>query len=304
MNTASEISRSQAVAQGTKSGLTGWLPMGAGLAVALCLGPFLPPWGWMWVLAVAIFGGFKWVTLTQALSGGVRPVAAWRAPAYLLLWPGMDARGFLIGVAPVPPSARAWSWAGAKTLLGAGLLWGVARFAGGGLPAGWVGMVGLIFVLHFGSFDLLARCWRRMGIDAQPLMRAPVLSASLGEFWGRRWNSGFRDLVFGLWFVRLRTRFGARPATLTLFLFSGLVHDLVISVPARAGYGLPTLYFLLQGGGLLAEHARGLPLARWRGRWQGRVWTFLVVAGPAFWLFDPPFVRRVILPFLHVIHAL
>ena len=82
------------------------------------------------------------------------------------------------------------------------------------------------------------------------------------------------------------------------------MHDLVISLPARGGYGLPTAYFLLQGAGLLAEHARGTPLARWRGRWQGRVWTWLIVAGPAFWLFHPPFVRRVILPFMHAVHAL
>ena len=281
-----------------------WLPMAALLALALGLEPSLPSWLGMWALAVAIFAGFKWATLDQALAGASWPTARWRAPAYLCLWPGMDARGFLYGKAPAAPRARDWIWAALKTLFGAVLLWAVARWAGGGLLSGWVGMVGLIFLLHFGSFDLLACFWRSQGIDAQPLMRAPVLSASLGEFWGRRWNSGFRDLVFGLWFVRLRTRYGARTATMTLFLFSGLVHDLVISLPARGGYGLPTGYFLLQGTGLLAEHARALPLARWRGRWQGRLWTWLVVAGPAFWLFHPPFVREVILPFLRVIRAL
>ena len=274
------------------------------LAAALAVGPWLPAWRWMWTLSVAIFAGFKWATLAEARAGGVRPRAAWREPAYLLLWPGMDARGFLAGGVPPRPSGRAWAAAALKTFFGAALLWLVARRMGRGLLAGWVGMVGLIFVLHFGSFELLALCWRRVGVDAQPLMRAPALSASLGEFWGKRWNSGFRDLVFGLWFPRLRARYGARRATMTLFLFSGLVHDLVISLPARGGYGLPTAYFLLQGVGLLAEHVRGLPLARWRGRWPGRVWTLGVVAGPVFWLFHPPFVRRVILPFLHALHAL
>ena len=278
--------------------------MGVFLTAALAAGHFLPAWMWMWTLSVAVFAGFKWATLVLAVADGTQPVAAWRRPAYLLLWPGMDARRFLSGTAPSRPPGLAWLWAGAKTFLGAALVFLVARRLGSGLLAGWAGMVGLIFLLHFGSFELLALFWRRLGVDAQPLMRAPVLSASLGEFWGKRWNSGFRDLVFGLWFVRLRARYGARRATTTLFLFSGLVHDLVISLPARGGYGLPTVYFLLQGGGLLAEHVRRLPLARWRGRWPGRLWTFLVVAGPAFWLFHPPFVRRVILPFLHAIHAL
>lgn len=280
-----------------------WVPLGGLLAVAMAAGPWLAAWVWMWTLSVAVFAGFKWATLAQALTQAP-PVSMWRAPAYLFLWPGMDARSFLAGAAPPRPGMRSWWWAGLKTIFGVALLFLAARRAGGGLLSGWVGMVGLIFLLHFGSFEILALFWQRQGVNAQPLMRAPVLAGSLGEFWGKRWNSGFRDLVFGLWFARLRARYGARQATMTLFLFSGLVHDLVISLPARGGYGLPTAYFLLQGVGLLAEHARGLPLARWRGRWQGRLWTWLIVAGPAFWLFHPPFVRRVILPFLHVIHAL
>ena len=281
-----------------------WFPMVALLTTALAAGWWLSPPLWMWALAVAIFGGFKWATLVSALQAGVPPVSEARPFVYLGLWPGMDARVFLAGNAPSPPTVGTWVWAGLKTVFGAGLLWGLARRMGGGLPAGWVGMVGLIFVLHFGSFDLLACFWRWRGIDAQPLMRAPIRSASLGEFWGRRWNSGFRDLVFGMWFARWKARFGARRATVAIFLFSGLVHDLVISVPARGGYGLPAAYFTLQGAGLLAEHARGLPISRWRGHWQGRAWTWLIVAGPAFWLFHPPFVRRVILPFLKIIHAL
>jgi hypothetical protein len=30
----------------------------------------------------------------------------------------------------------------------------------------------------------------------------------------------------------------------------------------------------------------------------------IVAAGPAFWLFHPPFVLRVILPFMRAVHAL
>ena len=281
-----------------------WLPLGVFLSSALACGRWLPGWLWMWTLATAIYAGFKWSTLASALAEGLRPVSPWRPWLYLLFWPGMDANGFLAAPPPPRPAWRSWLRAGLKTLLGAGLLWAVARAFGEGRLAGWIGMAGLVFLLHFGSFDLLALFWQRQGIDAPPLMRAPVLASSLGEFWGRRWNSGFRDLVFGLWFTRLKRRLGARGAILGLFLVSGVIHDLVISLPAGAGFGLPTAYFALQGTGLLAEHARGSTLARWRGRWQGRAWTWLVVAGPVFWLFHPPFVRRVILPFMRAIHAL
>ncbi len=285
-------------------GAVSWVPMAVLLPAALALGPWLPAWLWMWAIAVAIYAGFKWSTLTRALSAGVHPVPVMRCLIYLLLWPGMDARSFLFSTPPPVPSTRAWMLAGLKTAFGAVLLWGAARWMGGGLLAGWTGMVGIIFLLHFGSFELMALLWQGQGINAQPLMHAPILSASLGEFWSRRWNSGFRDLVFGLWFARIKRRLGARTATLLIFVVSGLIHDLVISLPAGGGYGLPTTYFTLQGAGLLAEHARGSALSRWRGRWPGRAWTWLVVAGPAFWLFHPLFVRRVILPFMRAVYAL
>lgn len=89
-----------------------------------------------------------------------------------------------------------------------------------------------------------------------------------------------------------------------MFAASGLIHDLVISLPAHGGYGLPTGYFLLQGLGVTMERSA---LGKRLGLQQGATgWIFMAVvtAAPAFWLFHPPFVLRVILPFMHAIRAL
>ena len=92
-------------------------------------------------------------------------------------------------------------------------------------------------------------------------------------------------------------------ATLTTFLASGLMHELVISVPAGGGYGLPTGYFVLQGVGLASERSElGRLLGLGRG-WRGWMFTALVTVGPAFWLFPPPFVHNVVLPMLGAIGA-
>jgi hypothetical protein len=160
-----------------------------------------------------------------------------------------------------------------------------------------------MFVLHFGSFHLVSLYWRRLGVDAKPLMRNPLRSTSLTEFWGRRWNTGFHELASRFTFKPLRHIVGAGFASLLTFVASGLIHELVISVPVRSAYGLPTGYFVLQGLGIASERT---PLGRRLGLghgWRGWTFTVLVVAGPAFWLFPPPFVRHIILPMLAVIGA-
>jgi D-alanyl-lipoteichoic acid acyltransferase DltB (MBOAT superfamily) len=169
---------------------------------------------------------------------------------------------------------------------------------------GWTGMIGWIFLLHFGSFHLIALLWQRAGVAATPIMRAPVLARSLTEFWSDRWNLAFRDLVNPLMFRPLAARYGLPAATMATFLASGLVHELAISVPARGGFGLPTLYFLLQGLGLLFERSEIAKRAGLRGGARGRLFTLAVAALPALFLFHPPFIHRVMLPLLDAFGAL
>jgi Membrane bound O-acyl transferase family len=265
----------------------------------------MPPWLFMWTLSFAIFLGLKWITWWEARAL-VRRTAG-RSLAYLAAWPGMDAETFLDShQRPPAPALREWLWAALKTGFGAVLLWMIARRVPEQQPLvqGWIGLFGLIFLLHFGSFHLIALFWQACGVMAQPIMSKPIVSKTLSEFWGERWNLGFRQLAYELIFRPLHKRIGVAPASLLVFLASGLIHDLVISLPARGGYGLPTAYFMLQGLGVTLERSswgekvglqKGLP-----------AWIFLIVvaAAPAFWLFHPPFVLRVIIPFMHEIHAL
>jgi D-alanyl-lipoteichoic acid acyltransferase DltB (MBOAT superfamily) len=203
------------------------------------------------------------------------------------------------------PRLAEWLFALIKTLFGAALVWGVTRsLADFPLRAGWIGMIGIMFVLHFGLLHAVSLAWQAAGVNAPPLMQAPILSVSTGEFWGARWNTGFHQLVKEMLFAPLRTIFGARTAVMVVFLASGLIHELLITVPARGGYGLPTLYFLLQGTAVLCERtnfARSCGLGR---GWRGRLFTIAMTAGPAFWLFPPPFVLNVMIPFLKTIHSI
>jgi alginate O-acetyltransferase complex protein AlgI len=262
----------------------------------------LSPWEQMWSIALALFGAMK--LLTWAVC---RPLAApaWKHVAYLLAWPGMDAEAFLSRRETAQPKLGEWLFAGGKILLGVFLLVVVCPAVSeqGTIAAVWISMVGIVFVLHFGAFHLLSCLWRALAIDARPIMNWPLAASSLADFWGRRWNRAFRDLTDRFVFHPLVRRIGPPRALLAGFLISGLVHDLVISIPAGGGYGLPTLYFAIQGGAVLAQRARS-GSRQPRSNLAARLVTATVLLAPCPLLFHAWFVRGVMLPFVQSLGAL
>jgi len=265
-----------------------------------------PRWAQMWTLAIAIYIGCKWLTWQRT---PVRDVPIWRRLAYLLAWPGMDAATFL-EERPISRGSRChsaeWIAAMAKLMVGVALLFGVARM----IPpqhayvVGWIGMIGIVFTLHFGTFHLLSCTWRSVGVQAPPLMNRPLASTSLSEFWGRRWNIAFRDLTYRFLFRPCASWLGPRWGILAGFLFSGAIHDLVISVPARGGYGGPTAFFAIQGAAMVFERsALGRQLGLGSG-WSGRLFAIAVLLAPAGLLFHRPFVTGIIVPFMRVLGAI
>jgi alginate O-acetyltransferase complex protein AlgI len=249
----------------------------------------------MWTLAFAVFLGCKWLTWRNANPAGTGSSLG-RAAAYLLLWVGMDPKPFLrASRSPERPSAAEWRRAVGNTALGLALIGLFVPLLAPHFPvlAAWAGLVGLVLALHFGAFGLLALAWRRVGVPVEPIMQQPLRSRSLSEFWGRRWNLGFRRLSHDFVYLPLRARCGPGGAMLLTFLASGLIHELVISVPAEGGYGLPTGYFLLQGLGLLLERSRPVRRLAAKGAW---VFTLLWTATPAYFLFHPRFIHEVAIP--------
>src|SRR5713101_40962 len=211
----------------------------------------------MWILSFVIYLNLKWLTWWRARTRVAH--SAWRSAAYLFAWPGMDAEAFLDASQRVPPPAPAtWLWAIFETILGTILFWVVTRSIPQGEPLlrGWVAMLRLILLLHFGTFQIVALLWQSVGVNAKAIMSAPLRSSSLGEFWGKRWNLGFRQLAHELIFRPFCRRLGPDAAGFSVFVVSGLIHDLVISLPSRGGFGLPTLYFVLQGAGVTVERSR------------------------------------------------
>ncbi|HYG77361.1 MAG TPA: MBOAT family protein [Planctomycetota bacterium] len=276
-------------------------PLAALPAAVLLFGSELPPWAFMWLLAFAIYAGFKWFTWRPAHAAQAFPNAFYSA-GYLLFWPGMQAEDFCARKSTLWPSARDVFFAWLK--MTAGLLLLAAAIPH--LPpvaAAWTGMGAILLVLHFGLFDLLHQLWTVMGVQTPKVMNAPLRATSLAEFWSARWNLAFRALAHDFVFRPLTRRFGIRFASFAGFLFSGIIHDVVISVPAGGGFGMPTVYFLLQWLGIQLERsAMGKRLGLQHGV-RGWCFTVLVTVAPVGLLFHEKFMNVVLLPFLAAIGA-
>jgi alginate O-acetyltransferase complex protein AlgI len=158
---------------------------------------------------------------------------------------------------------------------------------------------GLSLLLHFGLCNLLAGAWRLRGVACDALFRAPLRSRDLGEFWARRWNLAFSEMTAVAVYRPLAERLGRGPALMAGFALSGLLHEMAISVPVRAGFGLPLLYFVLQGALVLAERGRARAGQR-RSGWPGRAWMLFWLALPLPMLFHRPFLAGVIWPLIGI----
>jgi hypothetical protein len=249
------------------------------------------------------------VAVESQADGGTRLTAVqWLA--FAAGWFGMRPALFVrLGSDALPGAARL-IWFGVKRilvgaafLLLASLLWlhtaPWLSTEGARLLATVPGLVGLSLILHFGIFNVVAGLWRLAGVDCRQLFRAPLLSTSLGEFWGRRWNLGFSEMTALGIYRPLAEVVGRRAATAAAFVGSGLMHELAISVPVLAGFGLPSLYFILHGALVLLE--RRLERARCPINavpWVGRLWVLAWLALPLPILFHPPFLRGVVWPLL------
>ena len=235
----------------------------------------IPRWGLMWGLAFLAYASAKcsvWIKRPRASA------PAWKHAAFLLAWPGMDAAAFLDGRRADRPTAGEWCLALGMMVIGVLMLVAVCPLMGegDGILFGWIGMLGIVFVLHFGAFHLLACVCAPCGLRAAPIMNWPIAARSLTDFWGRRWNLAFHELANRFCFRPLLRSLGPAAALFASFVASGLVHDLIISVPAGGGYGLPTAY--------LHAARRRHPARRSAAGWaRGLAWAAACAAGWLAW---------------------
>jgi Membrane bound O-acyl transferase family len=164
-------------------------------------------------------------------------------------------------------------------------------------------LAGFSLILHFGFLSISAGSWRLSGANTYLLFKSPAKAMSLTEFWSKRWNVAFSEMTSIAIFRPLRPKIGSVMALMTAFAFSGLLHELALSVPVNSGYGLPLLYFIIQGVMVLLEKVLTDNKAAFlKNSILARVWTLFWVIGPAPLLFHTEFIKQIVWPLagLHV----
>jgi alginate O-acetyltransferase complex protein AlgI len=157
--------------------------------------------------------------------------------------------------------------------------------------------VGFSFLVLFARLDFAAIIFRAMGFATEKMWDCPIAATSLGNFWGRRWNRIVPGFLREVIFLPVARRAGAKVALLTVFLYSGLYHEL-FSFMANSGYGGPFLYFMVQCLGVAIENTRWMRRLL-RGRvWLARAWTFAVVFLPVHLFVNRGMVDGYLVPLL------
>ena len=139
---------------------------------------------------------------------------------------------------------------------------------------------------HFGALRVLKGGLRAAGFPVRTLFPNVLETHGIGDFWSRRWNVGYSQMMQRLVGRPVEALAGRNAGTMAIFVASGLLHELAITLPVRSGFGLPTGYFILHG--ILAL------LEKWRGRAFGKIPALLAVVLPLGLLFPPAFQSGVI----------
>ena len=116
------------------------------------------------------------------------------------------------------------------------------------------------FNLPLGLFQAMTGMW------VADAFRWPILANSIQDLWSRRWNMTFRDIVHRLIFEVMDPKKHPVVAAMSVFLFSGLIHEYLVwlALPNDFGkeWGYMTAFFVIHGIATVGY----VQLRRWNGK--------------------------------------
>lgn len=291
------------------------LPLIYGLAFAHDMGklsldytiPDIGPFGRMLVIITAFFMIMKICVVSMPKSEGPK-LTRFQTLIFFLFWPGMQPARLLERKAGLDW----WKDAGwGMVFVALGVLWSVGVKSGvdaGLCPdvASLLSLPGISMMGHVGGLRLLRGGLRFVGYDVEQLFVDPLFATSMADFWGKRWNVAFSDMNRFVFVAAIRTALvedlkiskavAGQAGVFTAFIASALLHELGITVPVLAGYGGPSLYFLIQGFCVVVEKLPRVTTWRENNPVIARLLMWVAIAAPFPICFVVPFRTEIALP--------
>lgn len=256
-------------------------------------------------LIATTFTGMKVITVAETYRHIPLGLTFYQWLVFAVGWVGMRPQAFeTLGQGPLPNAWALIRFGLSRLIIGSVVIFIAHRIAHFGITSysqylliSALALVGLSLILHFGLLNISAGMWRLRGAATYVLFRQPASAKSLAEFWSKRWNLAFTEMTSIAVFRPFKAKFGATPALIAAFVFSGLLHELALSVPVKNGYGLPLLYFLVQAVLVIIEKILiSNNINIFRNVIVGKLWLFIGLVAPMPLLFHEAFIKQVVWP--------
>ncbi len=259
----------------------------------------------MLAVIATTFTAMKVIAASENYKGKALNLSYLQWGVFAIGWAGMRAQPFeTLGSKPLPDAWPKIKFGISRILAGLLLIYLAHQFANFQIDRDvlyfiitGVLLVAFSLILHFGLLSINAGMWRLSGVGTYYLFRSPAKAKSLNEFWSKRWNLAFSEMTSVAIFRPLKDKTGSAIALMLAFVFSGLLHELALSVPVNSGYGLPLLYFIIQGIIVLVEKVLFSRKVRFlQNSILARVWVFFWLVAPMPLLFHNHFIKEIIWP--------
>lgn len=262
--------------------LLGWSVVIVGVVAANQVLFDSPSLLWMVGICCVLLGGMKGLLYAEWAIREKLPLT--RYLIFSLLWFGMEPGCF-------KTRRTNLSW---KQDVGWGTLWMVIGISASLVVAwmGWHNLWAMFFSMslafHYGGLRLLNGCLRAAGFPVRTLFPNLFHTRGIGDFWSTQWNVGYSHMMQRIVGRPVAALVGRPAGMIAIFLSSGLLHELAITLPVKSGYGGPTAYFAFHGWLAWLEKKRGRPF--------GKIPALLAVVVPLGCLFPATFRNEVMTP--------
>lgn len=285
--------------------LAAWIILPAAIGIVYFIFQNEHPIIKMLAIIATTFTGMKAIAAAEGYKGKPLTLKFRQWVVFASGWAGMRPQPFETLGAPALPNAWPMIRFGISRIVVGALLillahGLVALHLGSVLTHVVVSVILLIsfsLILHFGLLGVSAGMWRLSGVNTYVLFRQPAKAKSLTEFWSKRWNIAFSEMTSVALFRPLKNKIGSAAALMIAFMFSGLLHELALSLPVNSGYGLPLIYFIIQGMLVLLERWMTIHQLQFlNNKLLATAWVFFWVIAPAPLLFHAAFIHEIVWP--------